>query len=265
MRPFPSTPRGGTAERRFHTLLAAVIALLQRDRRIPYRTLTYLLGLDEAVLAARIDRLPPEEKRLLQTAAVIGTEVPWPLLQAIADEPDEALHRGLAHVQAAEFLYETSLLPEHAYTFKHALTHEVAYGSLLHERRRALHARIVEALEALAGDRRDNQVERLAQHALRGEVWDKALSYGRQAGDKAQPARPTARRWCATSRRWWPWCLSPLVVRPPSRPLTSRSAYAMRWWPWQKRLGVYSTTDVAPKPSPRRWATPCGSGGSTPR
>src|SRR5437762_3176766 len=63
----------------------------------------------QAVLAARIDRLPPEEKRLLQTAAVIGTEVPWPLLQAIADEPAEALHRGLAHVQAAEFLYETSL------------------------------------------------------------------------------------------------------------------------------------------------------------
>src|SRR5207249_5937007 len=76
--------------------------------------------------------------------------------------------------------------PEHAYTFKHALTHEVAYGGLLHERRRALHARIVEALEALVGDRLDDQVERLAHHALRGEVWDKALTYGRLAGDKAQ-------------------------------------------------------------------------------
>src|SRR3989475_5421386 len=120
------------------------------------------------------------------TAAVIGTEVPWPLLQAIANEPDEVLHRGLAHVQAAEFLYETSLFPERAYTFKHALTHEVADGSLLHEQRRTLHARIVEALEALAGDRLDDQVERLAQHALRGEVWPKALAYGRQAGDKAR-------------------------------------------------------------------------------
>jgi tetratricopeptide (TPR) repeat protein len=139
----------------------------------------------QALLAARIDRLSPEEKRVLQTAAVIGTEVPWPLLQAIADTADEALYRGLAHLQAAEFLYETSLFPERAYTFKHALTHEVAYGSLLHERRRALHARIVEALEAVVGDRRDDQVERLAQHALRGEVWDKALTYGRQAGDKA--------------------------------------------------------------------------------
>jgi hypothetical protein len=92
----------------------------------------------QAVLAARIDRLPPEEKRLLQTAAVIGTEVPWPLLQAIADAPDEALYRALAHLQAAEFLYETSLFPEPEYTFKHALTHEVAYGSLLLEQRRGL-------------------------------------------------------------------------------------------------------------------------------
>ena len=121
-----------------------------------------------------VDLYPPEDKRLLQTAAVIGTEVPWPLLQAIADTADEALSRCLAQLQAAEFLYETSLFPERAYTFKHALTQEVAYGSLVQGRRRALHARIVAALEALAGDRRDDQVERLAHHALRGEVWQKA-------------------------------------------------------------------------------------------
>jgi tetratricopeptide (TPR) repeat protein len=138
----------------------------------------------QAVLAARIDRLPPEEKRLLQTAAVVGTEVPLPLLQAIAELPEAALHRSLAHLQAAEFLYETRLFPESEYTFKHALTHEVAYSSLLLERRRALHARIVEALEALAGERVAEQVERLAHHALRGEVWDKALAYCRQAGEK---------------------------------------------------------------------------------
>jgi class 3 adenylate cyclase/tetratricopeptide (TPR) repeat protein len=139
----------------------------------------------QAVLAARIDRLPPEEKRLLQTAAVIGTEVPWPLLQAIADEPEEALHRGLAHLQAAEFLYETSLFPERVYTFKHALTHEVAYGGLLRERQRLLHGRIVTAIEQRDADRLADQVERLAHHALRGEVWDKAVAYCRQAGDKA--------------------------------------------------------------------------------
>jgi class 3 adenylate cyclase/tetratricopeptide (TPR) repeat protein len=139
----------------------------------------------QAVLAARIDRLPPEAKRLLQTAAVIGTEVPLPLLQAIAELPEAALHGGLAHLQAAEFLYETRLFPEREYTFKHALTHEVAYSSLLLERRRVLHARIVEALEVLTGDRLAEQVERLAHHALRGEVWDKALVYCRQAGARA--------------------------------------------------------------------------------
>ena len=139
----------------------------------------------QAVLAARIDRLPPEDKRLLQTAAVIGTEVPWPLLQTIADAPDEAVHRGLAHLQAAEFLYETSLFPERAYTFKHALTHEVAYGGLLRERQRLLHGCIVAAIEQHAADRLADQVERLAHHALRGEVRDKAVAYCRQAGDKA--------------------------------------------------------------------------------
>lgn len=139
----------------------------------------------QALLAARIDRLPPEDKRLLQTAAVIGTEVPWPLLQAIADTADEALYRSLAQLQAAEFLYETSLFPERAYTFKHALTHEVAYGGLLQERRHVLHARIVEALETLAGDRLAEQVDRLAHHTLRGEMWDKALMYLQQAGERA--------------------------------------------------------------------------------
>ena len=147
----------------------------------------------QAVLAARIDRLPPEEKQLLQTAAVIGTEVPLPLVQAMAEVPEDAMYRGLAHLQAAEFLYETRLFPEREYTFKHALTHEVAYGSLLQERRRALHARIVEVLEALAGDRVAEQVERLAHHALRGEVWDKALAYCRQAGERAL-ARPAPRK-----------------------------------------------------------------------
>jgi tetratricopeptide (TPR) repeat protein len=138
----------------------------------------------QAVLAARIDRLPPEEKRLLQTAAVIGTEVPFALLQATAEVPEAELHRGLAHLQAAEFLYETRLFPEREYTFAHALTHEVAYSSLLQERRRVLHARIVDAMKTLYADRLAEQVERLAHHALRGEVWAKALAYNRQAGEK---------------------------------------------------------------------------------
>src|SRR5437867_10051009 len=139
----------------------------------------------QAVLAARIDRLAPEDKHLLQTTAVIGTDVPFALLRTIADVPEEALHRGLAHLQAAEFLYETRLFPEQEYTFKHALSHEVAYESLLLERRRVLHARLVEALEALAPERAAEQVERLAHHALRGEVWEKAVIYGQQAGARA--------------------------------------------------------------------------------
>jgi tetratricopeptide (TPR) repeat protein len=139
----------------------------------------------QAVLAARIDRLPPEAKRLLQAAAVIGTAIPLPLLQAIAEVPEAALYDGLAHLQAAEFLYETRLFPVREYTFKHALTHEVAYGSLLQERRRALHGRIIAAIERLYADRLTEQVERLAHHALRGEVWDKTLAYCRQAGAKA--------------------------------------------------------------------------------
>jgi predicted ATPase len=123
-----------------------------------YRLLQPLQGMlvpatVQAVLAARIDRIVPEEKHLLQTAAVIGTDVPFALLRAIADVSEEALHRGLARLQAAEFLYEIRLFPEQEYTFTHALTHEVAYGSLLLERRRVLHSRIVEALEALAPER----------------------------------------------------------------------------------------------------------------
>jgi class 3 adenylate cyclase/tetratricopeptide (TPR) repeat protein len=139
----------------------------------------------EAVLAARLDRLPPEEKRLMQIAAVIGPEVPVPLLQTIAELSEEALQRGLALLQATEYLYEIRLFPEPVYTFKHALTHEVAYGSLLQERRRVLHACILEALETLAGDQVAKQVEHLAHHALRGEVWDKALLYCQQAKARA--------------------------------------------------------------------------------
>ena len=139
----------------------------------------------QAVLAARIDRLPPDEKRLLQSAAVIGKDVRLGLLQAIADQSEEEISRGLFRLQAAEFLYETSLFPEVEYTFKHALTHEVAYGSLLQERRHVLHIRIVETIERLYPDRQGEHVELLAHHAARGELWEKAVEYLHQAGKKA--------------------------------------------------------------------------------
>ncbi len=139
----------------------------------------------QAILAARIDRLAPEDKRLLQAASVIGKDVPFALLEAIAEVPEDDLRRGLAHLMAAEFLYETSVFPELEYTFKHALTHEVAYTGLLHERRRALHTRIVEAIEQLYADRLAEQYERLAHHALCAEAWKKAFMYLREAGTKS--------------------------------------------------------------------------------
>jgi tetratricopeptide (TPR) repeat protein len=139
----------------------------------------------QAVLAARVDRLPPAAKRLLQIAAVIGIEVPVPLLHAVVEVPEEALQRDLALLQATEFLYEMRLFPVREYAFKHTLTHEVAYGSLLHERQRAVHTRIVEVLEAQHSEHLSEYVERLVHHAVRGEVWEKALRYCRQAGAKA--------------------------------------------------------------------------------
>jgi tetratricopeptide (TPR) repeat protein len=139
----------------------------------------------QAILAARIDRLAPEAKRLLQAAAVIGKDVPFPLLLAIADAPEEEVRAELARLQAAEFLYETRLFPDLEYTFKHALTHEVAYQGLLRERQRALHARITEALERLSSERIAEHAERLAHHAVRGEQWEKAVGYLHQAGRRA--------------------------------------------------------------------------------
>src|SRR5262249_40666409 len=107
----------------------------------------------QTILAARIDRLPPVDKRLLQAASVIGKDVPFALLHAIAESPEDELRAALTRLQAAEFLYEKNLFPDHEYTFKHALTHEVAYGSVLQDRRRGIHARIVDAIERLHHDR----------------------------------------------------------------------------------------------------------------
>jgi tetratricopeptide (TPR) repeat protein len=139
----------------------------------------------QAIIAARIDRLDPQEKRLLQAAAVVGTHVPFALLRAIVEVDEEVLRRSLAQLQTAEFVYEAQLFPDLEYAFKHALTHEVAYGSVLQDRRRSLHAAIVEAIERLHADRLSEQVDRLAHHAVRGRVLPKAVRYLREAGSKA--------------------------------------------------------------------------------
>ncbi len=119
------------------------------------------------------------------TVSVIGKDVPFALLHAIADTPEDTFRLVLSHLQAAEFLYETSLFPDLEYTFKHAFTHEVAYGSVLHDRRRTLHARIAHTIEALHPDRLTENVEQLAHHAFRGELWERGVAYLRQAGAKA--------------------------------------------------------------------------------
>jgi class 3 adenylate cyclase len=204
----------------------------------------------QAILAARIDRLPPEDKRLLQNASVIGKDVPFTLLQAIAELPDEALRRGLDHLQAAEFVYEVGLFPDLEYTFKHALTHEVTYGGLLQERRRELHARIAEAIEALHQDRLGGEIERLAHHALRGDLREKAVDYLRQAGLKtaARSALQDARVWfeqalgvleaCRRARLRW---------SKPSRPASSCG----RCWSSSVKSARCWSACAKPRPSPR--------------
>ena len=176
----------------------------------------------QVMLAARIDRLAPEDKRLLQTASVVGKDVPFTLLQAIVDLPDEALRRGLDHLQAAEFLYETGLFPDLEYTFTHALTHEVTYAGLLQERHRELHARIVGAIETLHRDRLGEHIERIAHHALWGEMRDKAVHYLRQAGLKA-----AARSALQDAQAWFEQALGVLEALPES-PSTLEQGFEIR-------------------------------------
>ena len=176
----------------------------------------------QAVLAARIDRLPSAERHLLQTAAVIGVDVPFALLRDIAGLPEKAVSAGLARLQATEFLYEANLFPEVEYAFTHALTHEVAYGSLPRERRRAVHARVVEAIEILHRDRLAEQLERLAHHAVQGELKEKAVDYLRQAGGKA-----AARSAAQDARGWFEQALRVLGTLPES-PSTLEQAFEIR-------------------------------------
>jgi tetratricopeptide (TPR) repeat protein len=139
----------------------------------------------QAVLAARIDALQPVEKRLLQEASVIGHDIPLSLLHEVSSLDDDEIRGILSKLQVAEFLYPTQLFPDLQYSFKHALTHDVAYAGLRNERRREIHQRVVHAIEARYAGRINEQVERLADHALRGQLLDKAVIYLRQAGTKA--------------------------------------------------------------------------------
>jgi class 3 adenylate cyclase/tetratricopeptide (TPR) repeat protein len=139
----------------------------------------------QAVLAARIDRLTPAEKHVLQSASVIGTDAPLALLREIVNLSNDELLSILPGLQAAELLYQTALYPEMQYSFKHSLTQEVAYSGLLREHRRMLHAAVLDAVERLYAGRIAERIEDLARHAVRGEKWEKAVHYLRQAGVQA--------------------------------------------------------------------------------
>ncbi len=138
-----------------------------------------------AVIAARIDRLSGVEKQLLATAAVIGKVVPLALLKSVTDHGEHELRTALERLQVTEFLYETALYPDIEYTFKHALTQEVAYGTLLSQQRHELHRQIVGAIERVYVTRLAEQTEKLAHHSFLGEQWDRAVGFLREAGAKA--------------------------------------------------------------------------------
>jgi predicted ATPase len=139
----------------------------------------------QAVLASRIDRLPSDKKDLLQKLAVIGREFTLPLVREIAGAAEEDVDRMLVDLQGGDFIHEQPAFPELEYVFKHALTQEVAYNSVLIERRKLLHERAGEALESIFAERLDDHLSELARHYKRADNIRKAIEYSRRAGQQA--------------------------------------------------------------------------------
>jgi predicted ATPase len=139
----------------------------------------------QGMLAARIDRLAAEHKELLQTLAVIGRESSRRLLRRVASPADSQLERMLAELQAGEFIYEQPATPEVEYVFKHALTQEVAYNSLLIERRKQLHEQAGQALESMFADQLDDHLSQLAHHYSHSDNAEKAVEYLGRAGQQS--------------------------------------------------------------------------------
>jgi class 3 adenylate cyclase len=140
----------------------------------------------QAVLATRIDRLPPREKELLQTLAVIGREFSIPLIKRVVDCSEPELEAMISTLQASEFIYERPAFPAVEHVFKHALTQEVAYSSLLLERRKALHERTAQAVEALFVDSIDEHLMDISYHYSRSGNDSRAIDYLIRAGEQAQ-------------------------------------------------------------------------------
>jgi len=176
----------------------------------------------QAILTARIDRLPAPARKLLHAASVIGNDVPHAILHGIGGLPEDDLRRVLAELREAEFLYETRQFPDVHYTFKHALTHDVSYGSLLAEDRKMLHRQIVRFIEELYPDRLTEFAEQLAHHALCGELHEKAVHYLRQSGLKS-----AARSALQDARTWFEQALH-VLSRTAESPSTLEQAFDIR-------------------------------------
>ena len=139
----------------------------------------------QGVLAARIDRLPAEDKELLQTLAVLGREFPLGLVKQVTLRSDYELERGLSRLQAGEFIYERLAAGDVEYIFKHALTQEVAHNALLVERRKQLHERAGAALESMFAGQLEDHLDELAHHYSRSDNHAKAIEYLGRAGQHA--------------------------------------------------------------------------------
>ena len=139
----------------------------------------------QGVLAARIDRLTAEEKELLQQLAVIGRQFPLRLLKQVVSLPEDELYRILSALQTKEFLYEQPAFPEVEYLFKHALTQEVAYGTLLHEQRKFLHEQTGRVIEELYRPDLEDHYSELALHYRQSGNTEKAVEYLDRAGQHA--------------------------------------------------------------------------------
>ncbi len=139
----------------------------------------------QGILASRIDRLGAAEKDLLQTLSVIGKEFPLGLIRSVTGAADEALVPLLQNLQLGEFIYEQPAFPESEYTFKHALTQDVAYQSVLVERRRQIHERAAGAIEQIFSGKIEDHLGELAHHYSHSGNPAKAIEYCHRAGQQA--------------------------------------------------------------------------------
>jgi predicted ATPase len=155
----------------------------------------------QGILAARIDRLPPDAKDLLQALAVIGREFSQSLIRAVVPKPDDELNRLLNDLQLGEFIYEQPAVGDVEYIFKHALTQEVSYNSLLLERRKAIHERVGEAIETLNQSRVEEHLSELAHHYNRRATPPKQYIFYAAPRIRRQPVQHCPKRKPNSARR----------------------------------------------------------------